>query len=125
MLEVLVYGFDIERVVGNLFYVMLAMIAFDVLTGVLAGMKEKRLNSSINFDGLIRKVGLVVTLAFVTLLDVYFKAEGAITKIAVGLLIAYEGISIIENLSRIGIDIKFLTKYFEPKKVGHKERGED
>jgi phage-related holin len=34
------------------------------------------------------------------------------------LIVAYEGMSIIENFSRIGIDIKFLTKYFDKNKIG-------
>lgn len=99
------------------------MIVFDVLTGILASAKERQVNSSINFDGLIRKAGLVIGLAFASFIDVYFKADGLITKIAVGLLVAYEGLSIIENLSRIGVNLKFLTKYFDPDKV--ETKGDD
>ena len=121
MLDILLYGFDIERVVGNVFYVLLAMIAFDIITGVLASAKEKMVNSSINIEGLIRKAGMVIALAFVTLIDAYFRADGIITKIAVGALIAYEGISIIENFSRIGVNLDFITKYFDENKVEKKE----
>lgn len=120
MVEIWLDGFDIERVVGNAFYLVISMIVFDVAVGILASARERRVNSSINFNGLIRKGGLIVALAFVTLVDAYFSAGGLIAKVAVGLIVTYECLSIIENLSRIGVDIKFLTKYFDESKVVHK-----
>ncbi len=55
-------------------------------------------------------------------MDAFISADGYIIKIGVGLIVAYEGISIIESFSRIGIDIKFFTKYFDRDKVG---KGDD
>lgn len=118
MLNNLLFGYDITHVVGNVFYVVLGLIIFDIITGLLVAGKEKKINSSINFEGLIRKLGLVVGLAFVTFVDSYFQTNGNITKIGVGLLVVYEGLSIIENFSRIGINLNFLTQFFDPKKVG-------
>ncbi len=110
--------FDITTVVGNVWYVVLAFIMFDIVTGLLAAAIEKKLNSSINYIGLIRKVGLFVALAFLVFVDAYVNSQGYIVKLGVGLMIAYEGLSSIENLCRIGIDIKFLTKYFDKNKIG-------
>src|SRR5690606_3427897 len=121
MLNNLLFGYDITHVVGNVFYVVLGLIIFDIITGLLVAGKEKKINSSINFEGLIRKLGLVVGLAFVTFVDSYFQTNGNITKIGVGLLVVYEGLSIIENFSRIGINLNFLTQFFDPKKVGKDE----
>ena len=118
MVEVLVWGFDIEKVVGNYFYFVLFMIVFDILTGILLAGKERKINSSINLDGLIRKMGLLISLAFVSLIDVYFQVNGLIVKLSVGLIISYEGLSIIENLSKIGVNLNFIKKYFDPEKVG-------
>ena len=111
-------GFDITAVVGNVWYVTLGFVGFDLLTGLLAAGAEKKINSSINFMGLFRKVGLFVALAFLSFVDAYVQANGYIIKLGVGMIVAYEGLSIIENFSRIGIDIKFLTKYFDKNKVG-------
>lgn len=122
MLELVFNGFDITRITGNVFYFILFLIVFDILTGILASAKERKINSSINFDGLIRKVGVMVGLVFVTVIDVYFQTNGLVTKIGAGLLVAYEGLSIIENLSRIGVNLNFLTKYFDPEKVGKKDK---
>jgi toxin secretion/phage lysis holin len=111
-------GFDITMVVGNIWYVAIGFILFDIITGLLAVAIEKKLNSSINYVGLIKKVGLFVALAFLVFMDAFISADGHIIKLGVGLIVAYEGMSIIENFSRIGIDIKFLTKYFDREKVG-------
>jgi toxin secretion/phage lysis holin len=111
-------GFDITKVVGNVWYVALGFIFFDVVTGLLAAGAERKINSSINFIGIIRKVGLFVALAFLVFMDAYINAKGYLIKMGVGLIVAYEGMSIIENFSRIGIDIKFLTKYFDKNKIG-------
>jgi toxin secretion/phage lysis holin len=115
------HGLDITQVVGNVWYVALGFIIFDIVTGLLAAGAEKKINSSINYIGLIRKVGLFVALAFLSFIDAYFDAKGYIIKLGVGLIVAYEGMSIIENFSRIGIDIKFVTKYFDKNKIGKGE----
>jgi toxin secretion/phage lysis holin len=116
------HGFDITKVVGNVWYVALGFIIFDIITGLLAAGAEKKINSSINYIGLIRKVGLFVALAFLVFIDAYFDAKGYVIKLGVGLIIAYEGMSIVENFSRIGIDIKFVTKYFDKNKIGKGEK---
>jgi toxin secretion/phage lysis holin len=110
-------GFDITTVVGNIWYVALGFIIFDIVTGLLAGAVERKLNSSINYIGMIRKVSEFVALAFLVFCDAYFGVNGLLVKLGVGMIVAYEGMSIIENFSRIGIDIKFLTKYFDPNKL--------
>lgn len=117
-LEEIVQGYDITNVVGNVFYVILIFIVFDVITGLLASAKERKINSSISFEGILYKIAELVALAFVSFIDIYFQMNGVITKIGVGLLIAYEGISIVENFSRVGLDMKFLTQYFDKDKVG-------
>jgi toxin secretion/phage lysis holin len=114
--------FDITTVVGNYWFFTLGLILFDLVTGLLAAGVEKKLNSSINFIGIIKKVGLFVALAFVVFIDAYLGSQGYIIKLGVGMIVAYEGLSIIENFSRIGIDVKFLTKFFDKSKVG-KGRG--
>lgn len=124
-MELIANGFDITRIVGNMFYVILALIVFDVVTGLLAAAVERRVNSSINFSGLIRKAGEIVALMFITFVDAYFKTDGYIVKIGVGLLVVYEGISIVENFSKIGINLSFLTKYFDPNKVDKKIKRND
>lgn len=119
--EVLLMHFNITQIVGNIWYVALCFVGFDIITGLLAAAKEKDLNSSINYIGMIRKVGEFVALAFLVFCDAYFDAKGLLIKLGVGMIVAYEGMSIIENFSRIGINIKFLTKYFDENKIGQND----
>lgn len=114
--------FKIVEVVGNGWYFVLGIIVFDIITGLLAAAVEKKINSSINYVGMIRKVGLFVALGFFIFMDFYTTSQGYIIKLGVTMIVAYEGMSIVENFSRIGIDISFLTKYFDKDKVGKKGR---
>jgi toxin secretion/phage lysis holin len=117
MLNTLITGFDIEKIVGNTFYFILTLIALDIITGLLASAIERKLSSKINFQGMIKKVGELVALVFITLVDSYFKANGQITKLGVSMIVIYEGLSVIENFSRIGINLSFLTQFFDKSKV--------
>lgn len=121
MMELFLFGVDIQQIVGNVWYVVIGFIIFDVLTGILASAKERVLNSSINFEGLITKAGELLTVVFGTFLDAYLKTDGEVTKLMVTLVIVYEGLSVIENFSRIGIKLDFLTKYFDKSKIGKSE----
>jgi len=116
MLMELLFGIDVDSFIGNIFYVLLAFIVFDILTGLLRAMKDRKLNSSINFDGLIRKAGEMLGIVFLTFIDLYLNTDGLITKTGVGLLILYEVISIVENFKQIGINFDFIMKYFDKDK---------
>ena len=125
MLFELMYGIDIKDFIGNMFYFLLAWIIFDILTGLLRAMKDKKVNSSINFEGLIRKGGELLGVIFLTLVDFYLSTDGLVTKAGVSLLILYETISIIENFKQIGVDFEFVMKYFDKDKyIDGKKRKE-
>lgn len=117
------FSFSMVDVVGKGWYIVIAIIIFDVITGLLAAAVEKKINSSINYVGLIRKVGLFVALGFFSFMDVYTESNGLLIKLGVTMIVCYEGMSIVENFSRIGIDISFLTKYFDKSKLGGKNDG--
>lgn len=120
MLE-LIYGIDGIDYIGNIFWVYFVFIVFDVATGVLRATTERLLNSSVNFDGLIRKLGGLLGVVFLTFVDLYLDTNGIIVKVGVGALILYEALSITENFKRIGVNVDFVMKYFEEEKV----KGED
>lgn len=116
MLIELITGIDIEKIVGNPFYALLIFIGFDILTGILRAGKDRRINSSINFEGLIRKMGELVGVVFASFIDIYFKTNGIILTSAVWLLIVYEGMSVLENLKQLGVNLEFIMKYFDKDK---------
>ena len=112
----LLYGIDIGQWVGKPFYALLIWILFDILTGLLRAGKDRKVNSSIKFDGLIRKMGELLGVVFLTFVDIYLGTEGIITKTGVYALILYESISIIENFKQIGVELDFIMKYFDKDK---------
>lgn len=108
---------NLNIIVSNSWYVLIAFVIFDVLTGILASVKEKKINSTISYKGLIKKISLFLMLAFVEFLDVFFAANSIIKNAGISLIVLTEGMSIIENFNRVGIDLSFLTKYFDEKKL--------
>lgn len=49
--------------------ILIIFITLDVIFGVLRALKEKKLNSSIGIDGIIRKVGMIISIIFSIIID--------------------------------------------------------
>lgn len=113
MLETLMYGFDLTKFVTNPLNVIIAFIGFDIVTGLLASAKQRKLSSKVNFNGMIKKVAEIIGFVFFTLVDAYFKSDGKLVTLGTGLIVSYEGLSIVENFDRIGFNVQFLSKYFQ------------
>ena len=79
-----------------LFTALLVCIAVDYITGVLAALYEKRLNSEVGFRGILKKV---VILLIVVLAQMIENAAGitGIRDIVIGFYIANEGISVLDE----------------------------
>lgn len=92
------------------------LIMFDFMTGVLASWKENRLKSRTMRDGLFRTSAEVILLALL----LYFKSFVQLDFVVFGVLIiglglaTKEGLSITENLYRLGVSVpNFLIKGLE------------
>ena len=46
------------------FKLLLIFIVFDIIFGILRAIKEKEINSTIGIDGMIRKVGMIISTIF-------------------------------------------------------------
>src|SRR5690625_855022 len=121
MLDLFINGYDIIEELGVSFYAVLFLIVFDIVTGILVAAKERKVNSSINREGLLRKLGELLAVVFITFVDVYLNANGVITHTGVTLLVIYEVMSVVENFSRLGIDLTYITKYFDDEKVNERD----
>lgn len=94
--------------------VLLAIIVMDYISGLLAAIYEKKLNSAIGRKGIFKKIGIIICVIFCILLE-QSKIPGseAITPIIIIFFIINEGISILENLKKINVPIpEQLTKLF-------------
>ena len=78
-------------------------IILDVIFGVLRAIRERKLNSTIGIDGIIRKVGMIITISVSILVDMIVRVD----------LIAFipENVKDILGLSKIGVSMIFNILY--------------
>lgn len=78
-------------------------IILDVIFGVLRAIREHKLNSTIGIDGIIRKVGMIVTISVSILVDMIVRVD----------LIAFipENVKDVLGLSKIGVSMIFNILY--------------
>lgn len=96
-------GFDIAL------QCLLIIIILDYITGVLAAIYNKKLNSKIGIKGIVKKVGYLCLVALCVIVDKITGQTGIIRSIVIYFLVSNDGISIIENLVEMNIKV--------PKKV--------
>ena len=83
---------------------LLAFMAFDYLSGVMVAIKKKKVSSAVGYKGLLKKAGILLCVAVGHVLDVYVLGGAAVMMTACELFfIANEGISVLENLGRLGV----------------------
>lgn len=106
--------------------ILIVVIALDTIFGILRAIKEKSLNSTIGIDGIIRKVGMLISILFLSLIDtivsinfIGFLPEElktflhlekiGITDLFNALFIIFEALSILKNmiLCKLPIPKKF------------------
>lgn len=115
----------------NFLKILIAVICLDVVFGILRAVKEKDINSTIGIDGIIRKVGMMVTIMiclFVdSLIDInligFIPKEGReflhIMKLGIGdffglLYIVFEALSVLKNMYKIKLPVpKFMKNALE------------
>lgn len=100
--------------------ILVIFIVLDVIFGFLRAVKERRLNSTIGIDGIIRKTGMMITIVVAVILDkiinidlLFFIPNEAKTILNISecgitilfnlLYIIFESLSILKNMKRCGI----------------------
>ena len=92
---------------------LIIFIVLDVIFGVLRAIKERKLNSTIGIDGIIRKVGMIIAISVSILVDMIVRVDliGFIpesVKDALGL--SKVGVSMIFNILYIIFEILSIFK---------------
>ncbi|MBQ2704727.1 MAG: phage holin family protein [Clostridia bacterium] len=86
--------------------VLVSFMAIDYLTGVVGAVINKKLSSHTGFKGLAKKLFVVLMLIVSVMLDRLVNGGQWIFRTLVAYFyIANEGISIIENVARLGVPI--------------------
>lgn len=88
------------------FQILLLMMIVDIVSGALKGAQQKRLKSAIMSLGILKKGGILLSIAFAYLLDMLVNGSNPVfVTMMTWLAIGNEGLSIVENLTIIGVKI--------------------
>ena len=111
--------------------VLIIVIVLDLILGVLRALRERNLNSCIGIDGMIRKVGMIIVISFLLVIDniinlnlIGFIPEGIREPLNLGevgisslfniLFVIFEILSIFKNMILCKLPIpKKLQEYLE------------
>lgn len=88
--------------VDKLVTALLIFITLDYLTGLLAAWNNGTLNSKKGFAGVKRKMSMLVVVILAQWLDASIIGSSACRSMVIFAYLGNEGISIIENLDRLG-----------------------
>ena len=81
-------------------------MVIDYITGVMCAISDKSLSSEVGFRGICRKVLIFILVGVGNLLDVYILGEAGVLRTAVIFFyLSNEGVSLLENASRLGLPI--------------------
>ena len=94
----LIGGFDL------LIMCLIVLMVLDYISGVLAGYKEKKLNSKKAYIGIRKKVMIWLIIAVGNLVSMLF-SEPSIRNIVAMFYCSIEILSIIENAGKLGVPI--------------------
>lgn len=93
-------GFD------GFLYALVVFVAVDYLTGLMAASVERKLSSEVGFKGIFKKVVIFCLVSVGHIIDGYVIQNGSALRTAVVFFyLSNEGISILENASRIGLPV--------------------
>ena len=102
---------------------LLVFVALDYVTGVLCAIAERELSSAVGFRGICRKALIFMLVGVGHLLDTHVAGSGAAMRTAViCFYLSNEGISLLENVSRLGLPVPERLK--EALRQLHSKNGE-
>lgn len=107
---------------------LVTFMIIDYVTGIIAAVKSKNLNSEVMFWGGIRKGATLAVIAVAVMLDNLLGNQDPVLRtMAIYYYISREGLSSTENLGKIGVPLpSFITNVLEQlndKKSNEKEGG--
>lgn len=86
--------------------VLIVLMVLDYITGVVYAYVNKNINSEIGFKGLLKKCLVLVVLIVAVMLDRLLNTGDWVFRTLVCYFyIANEGISLLENISKLGVPI--------------------
>ena len=104
---------------------LLIVIVIDYITGVMGAIYNKELNSTIGLKGILKKFSYLIIVSLSVILDRIVGDTGAIRTLVIYFFVANDGISIVENIGKMGVPLpKKLTEVLEQlRNKGDEESG--
>ena len=91
--------------------VLIILMSIDYVTGIFLAIYTKKLSSKIGFKGICKKLLILMLVGIANLLDVYVLKSGEVIRTAVIFFyMSNEGVSILENVTRLGLPIPKTVK---------------
>ena len=88
----------------GLLYALIAFTVIDYISGVMCGIVDGKLSSSIGFKGICRKVIVFMLVGIASILDTRIFQTGSVLRTAVIFFyLSNEGISLLENAAHLGL----------------------
>jgi toxin secretion/phage lysis holin len=85
---------------------LVALTILDYVSGVIAAYTTHSLSSAVGFKGIARKVMIFALVGLANIIDIHVLGEGGVMRTAtIFFYLANEGLSILENATRIGLPI--------------------
>ncbi|WP_424475531.1 phage holin family protein [Oceanobacillus kimchii] len=86
-------------------HLLLLLMFLDILTGVFKAAKNRNLWSRKSLFGYARKILILVVIILANVVDQILGLNGAVTYATVIFYIANEGLSILENIVAVGVNV--------------------
>jgi toxin secretion/phage lysis holin len=87
-------------------YALIAFVVIDYITGIMCAIIEKRLSSEVGAKGIFKKVLIFTLVGIGHIIDSQIIGDGGVVRTAVIFFyLSNEGISILENSTKIGLPI--------------------
>ena len=95
--------------------ILVVFMIIDIATGLIKALIKRKLNSKIGYKGFLKKAAIMLVIILANWLDMLTISEVPVFKtIAIYFYIGMEGLSILENLSQIGVPIpRVISKYID------------
>ena len=90
----------------GLLYALIAFVVVDYITGIMCAVVDKKLSSSVGFNGIFKKVLIFTLVGIANILDVNVIGSGSVLRTAIIFFyISNEGVSLLENAGHLGLPI--------------------
>lgn len=101
---------------------LIIVIVLDYITGVLSAIYNKKLDSKIGLKGILKKFGYLCIIALSVIIDKIMGETGVIRTLVIYFFVANDGLSIIENMAKMGVPLpkKLIDTLNQLKKDGEK-----